>query len=222
MSQKSRCRLTGGAVTFLVALLILVPQATLQRAGVTGAAMAEATSEPSAELQEQAGIKVHGHWTIEVRNPDGSLASRTEFDNALAASGPQFLAQILGRKNTPGEWSIELLGTACGGGTCWILESWNPNTFAYPYFFKTLSVAKVATVPQQKLELRGVAFADQAGQITAVNSATMMCPPTLAPSAACSMTQGAVGTQVTSHTLATPVSVAAGQAVQVTVVISFS
>ena len=29
------------------------------------------------------GIKVHGRWTIEVRNPDGSLVSRQEFDNAL-------------------------------------------------------------------------------------------------------------------------------------------
>ena len=29
------------------------------------------------------GIKVHGRWTIEVRNPDGSLASRHEFQNDL-------------------------------------------------------------------------------------------------------------------------------------------
>ena len=28
------------------------------------------------------GIQVHGHWTIEVTNPDGSLASRTEFERA--------------------------------------------------------------------------------------------------------------------------------------------
>ena len=29
------------------------------------------------------GIKVHGHWTIEVRNPDGSLARHVEFENSL-------------------------------------------------------------------------------------------------------------------------------------------
>lgn len=29
------------------------------------------------------GIKLHGHWTIEVRNRDGSLARHVEFENAL-------------------------------------------------------------------------------------------------------------------------------------------
>lgn len=29
------------------------------------------------------GIKVHGHWTIEVRNSDGSLARHVEFENSL-------------------------------------------------------------------------------------------------------------------------------------------
>jgi hypothetical protein len=29
------------------------------------------------------GIKVHGHWVLEIRNPDGSLASRKEFENSL-------------------------------------------------------------------------------------------------------------------------------------------
>ena len=29
------------------------------------------------------GITVHGHWTIEVRNPDGSLARHVEFENSL-------------------------------------------------------------------------------------------------------------------------------------------
>ena len=29
------------------------------------------------------GIKVHGHWTIEVRNPDGSVATHREFENSL-------------------------------------------------------------------------------------------------------------------------------------------
>jgi len=29
------------------------------------------------------GITVHGHWTIVVRNADGSIVSRQEFENAL-------------------------------------------------------------------------------------------------------------------------------------------
>jgi hypothetical protein len=29
------------------------------------------------------GIKIHGHWTIEIRNPNGSLDKRVEFENAI-------------------------------------------------------------------------------------------------------------------------------------------
>ena len=39
------------------------------------------------------GIKVHGRWTIEVRNPNGSVAGRYEFNNALIFSGGQILAR---------------------------------------------------------------------------------------------------------------------------------
>ena len=28
------------------------------------------------------GIKVHGHWTIEVRDPDGTLVTHREFEKA--------------------------------------------------------------------------------------------------------------------------------------------
>jgi hypothetical protein len=44
------------------------------------------------------GIKVHGHWVVEIRNRDGSLASRHEFENALttgASSGQSALAYLL-------------------------------------------------------------------------------------------------------------------------------
>src|SRR5688500_397291 len=44
----------------------------------------------------QEGITVHGRWVVEVRNPDGTLASRTEFNNALA-SGSQNLVAMLSR-----------------------------------------------------------------------------------------------------------------------------
>jgi len=40
------------------------------------------TAKPTAKGQHE-GIKVHGHWIIEVKNPDGSLAKRVEFENSL-------------------------------------------------------------------------------------------------------------------------------------------
>jgi hypothetical protein len=54
------------------------------------------------------GIKVHGHWTIDVRNPDGSLARHVEFENGLQFSGVDLLPALLGRTASPGAWAIVL------------------------------------------------------------------------------------------------------------------
>ena len=50
----------------------------------------------------QAGITVHGHWTIDVRNKDGALASHTELENALdPVDGPPLLAGFLDGEYVP-------------------------------------------------------------------------------------------------------------------------
>jgi hypothetical protein len=62
------------------------------------------------------GIKVHGHWMIEVKSPEGKLVSHTEFENNLSVNGASsltgFLAQnqatTLEQSYTPGEWGITL------------------------------------------------------------------------------------------------------------------
>ena len=41
------------------------------------------------------GIQVHGHWTMTVSNPDGSVDAVHEFDNALLSSGRNLLARLL-------------------------------------------------------------------------------------------------------------------------------
>jgi len=41
------------------------------------------------------GIQVHGHWTIDVYNPDGSLDDHHEFDNALSEPGVDSLVRLL-------------------------------------------------------------------------------------------------------------------------------
>lgn len=68
------------------------------------------------------GIQVHGHWIIEVKNPDGTLVSHTEFENALspgfpvptggqASSGEAFLSALLtGQVLSPVTWGIFLEG----------------------------------------------------------------------------------------------------------------
>jgi len=41
------------------------------------------------------GIKVHGDWTVEVTNPDGSLATRKQFSNHITEEGFGFLAALM-------------------------------------------------------------------------------------------------------------------------------
>ena len=45
-----------------------------------------AETAPAPDSADGEGIEVHGHWTIEVRNPDGSLDERYEFENALTTT----------------------------------------------------------------------------------------------------------------------------------------
>jgi hypothetical protein len=60
------------------------------------------------------GIKVHGHWVLEVKNPDGKLVERREFNNSLVSggasiSGDQILAALLSGNATPGGLSIAFI-----------------------------------------------------------------------------------------------------------------
>ncbi len=67
------------------------------------------------------GIKIHGHWTIDVRNPDGTLAKHLDFENGLctlsslhlppgsiAVAGDFDLAALLFGNVVPGPWQIVL------------------------------------------------------------------------------------------------------------------
>lgn len=75
----------------------------------------------------QSGIKVHGRWTIVVRNPDGSVASRHEFENSLQLDGATLLPAVLGGFATPGSMVIALgaqsSGGACSSGEVWVFNS---------------------------------------------------------------------------------------------------
>jgi hypothetical protein len=98
--------------------------ALMPAAGVAAPGRANAAAKPGSGGMRE-GIKVHGHWTIEVRKPNGKLISHTEFENSLIPGGggavlPLFLAQNATQYTsnstgfdsyTPGEWGI-LLGDA--------------------------------------------------------------------------------------------------------------
>jgi hypothetical protein len=74
----------------------------------------EKPAKPDARGKSE-GIKVHGHWVIEIRNPDGSLASRHELENALTTGGQAALARLLLPGSFTSNWDIELGLTAANG-----------------------------------------------------------------------------------------------------------
>jgi len=60
-------------------------QAAPAKAKATAPVAQTVAKKPATKGQSE-GIRVHGHWVIEVKNPDGSLAKRVEFENSLVTS----------------------------------------------------------------------------------------------------------------------------------------
>ncbi|MGA9304167.1 MAG: hypothetical protein WBW31_02060 [Candidatus Sulfotelmatobacter sp.] len=76
------------------------------------------------------GIQVHGHWTIVVRNPDGTVAARQEFENTLdPIEGADLLTGLLSGEYAAEGFYIDLYaanGGICGGTDCGIYDSRTP------------------------------------------------------------------------------------------------
>jgi hypothetical protein len=113
-------RIRSSSLTLAAILALAISAARICRAQTaatpkpTPAASREANN--SAQKGQSEGIKVHGHWTIEVRNSDGTLATHREFENSLATAsnaggnGAGILAALLGRVVSAGSWNIALTG----------------------------------------------------------------------------------------------------------------
>jgi hypothetical protein len=185
------------------------------------------------------GIKVHGHWTIEVRNPDGSVVTHREFENSLQSSGGTSLASILAGTASPGMWEIRLNGNPSAPSpcppaptgfrflpandtSCVILSS----VFALSASSASSNVFPNLTVNSSgtgQLVLNGNAIASRDGGVAIVSSYLGSCFPSMPPST-CGQTLQLMPPQFTAVTLspAQVVQVTAGQTIAVTVNISFS
>ncbi len=197
-------------VALVFGLAPLAEAQTLAAKGKPVAAKAKspATAKPSGAQHE--GIKVHGHWIIEVRNPDGTLVSHHEFENALDPSSGQLLPTVLLGLMVAdlNSWRIRV-GDACGSSSapapCTIPVT--PNPF----------VPNSTTVFSGTLELAGSTTASRDATITRVETVVDFNP-----------VQGAIllsprpNTVFTDRILSSTVNVVTGQIVQVKVVISFS
>ncbi len=182
------------------------------------------SSAPAGSPEE--GIKVHGHWTIEVRNPDGSLAERREFENEY--TGKWTLAKFLARQDSVGGWRIGLEdwplydhpfldGSTPHAG--YIVESSHTATDAF--FFKNLTVTTPTDAGDPnwcKLVLSGTATAQRDGKINNVYTNVVGLAPHLPPSSS----YDGHFIPFTNTYIDIPVNLSNGQQIAVTVVISFS
>ena len=180
------------------------------------------------------GVKVHGHWTIDVRNPDGTLASHRDFENSLQSSGAADLVGSLSRSSVTGLWLVVLAGSAsapspCNNpstGFCLMAEPTEaPGTFDS----RNLAFSVPTTGPNSgKIVLTGSLTATASGAIALVSTELDVCAVGVLP-ANCNLSNALPSTAFTVFTAFVfaannqpNVPVVVGQLVQVTVVISFS
>ena len=183
----------------------------------------------SASAQGSEGVRVRGHWVVEVRNPDGTLVERREFDNALVPGGASLLAQFL-TGSVPARWTVELgvYGGAtpiCNGGTlngftqnnCLVIDKTATTPPTGTAVFPTLTASLGGNSDQVVLTGNATAIVD--GQIAFVATRQGSCGTFTAPA---SYTPAGTVLQFTVHDITpTPISVSAGQIVQFTVNLSF-
>lgn len=213
-------------------LAVLVGAATTVTAQ---GAPAKPASSPGSE-----GIQVHGNWTIDVRQADGTLMERREFKNALTDDGKTGLLQLLAGFRAGGEWAVGLLGGSAGqlppcgapgSNVCFIRES------ASAPWASQLTLKYVDSFTG--LELSGHITADRDGRIGIVSTRMHPCRFNIPETPVCRNPQSdAIATPVppgsdfpfvfTLHELKgltnsdKPIDVVQGQIVQIKVVISFS
>ena len=191
---------------------------------------------PALAAQTREGVRVRGHWVIEVRNPDGTLVKRREFDNSLAPGGARLMAQYFAGF-PPALWTIELgvyggNTSPCHGGTyngttlnhCFIVDPAATQLPTGTSVFPTLHSA-ISQTFNDRLVLTGNATARVAGDIVYVATRQASCLATTAPvdcKVAGTVQQFTVHDLVNAQGQSDPLAIAAGQIVQVTVTLSFS
>jgi len=208
---------------YAAAILVVVAAIALGLVlGLTGGGRKQSTEGAQASLASAGmpseGIQVHGHWTIDVKNPDGSLASHNEFENALEPTGVAELARLLARLETPGAWSVLVQG-----GSDWvrIKDASCPHNTPSPgsTVFYTLTCAVIGSGASSVLELHGTAQAVATANFTYVETFMSYCGNTVPPSQCiCAINEN----RITHKDLPQPIPVQIGQQIIVTVDISFS
>lgn len=198
---------------------------------------AEAAPKPAAEEAKKKGsgegIQVHGHWTIEVKDPDGKVATHREFENSLTSGGASILADLLLGYAVNGGFSVSLNETPTGGGPVVGLAINSPVGVCNPVAGPCALTLASGPIPGG-LSLSGQVTSSPTnpvpgGSITAVFTEALLCANTASPATPSTVTTvspaGCTNPNtfgiLTSTSPSPAVPVLAGQTVAVTVLITF-
>ena len=167
-----------------------------------------------------AGIVVHGSWTLTVR-AHGRVVAKRQFENALTQpTGTETLAAIFARQEVPAKWGIVVLdspgrrGICASGRPCLISEAGVASVDAPNLVVEGMSNEAGGS---GKIRLRGSIAAVQDGQITNVATSMGVCATT---GSFCRDPD--TSSLFTSKRLSAPLQLQAGQQLAVSVVFSFS
>jgi hypothetical protein len=176
------------------------------------------------------GIKVHGHWTFEIYNPDGSFDKKVEFENALTTVGGDFILNVLngGIVRNYG-WNITITGPTtvgpCLDGSsssreCFITSETGTDTSAE--FHNLTHVIELFPITELILSGSFVATNGSNASIGNVQTDILSCSnPSVRTQTDCTGSGDVKNTILfTAKALNTAVTVSTGQLVQITVKIS--
>jgi hypothetical protein len=189
------------------------------------------------------GIHVHGHWAIDVRNSDGTLAEHRDFENSYTGTA---LPALLGGTNSPADVAIVFTAQSNFQGGCTVVPpgpAGEPNfcvigvntnvgtslTEGCPYVGcfsgATNSLVSVAG-GYSALVVTGTIVASQNGAIGTVGTAVGTCyagnASGLSPVSPQTCTESANGQQRLTQTSIPILNVTSGQILTLKVTITFS
>jgi hypothetical protein len=193
-------------------------------------------------------LKMHGHWVIDIKNSDGTLAHHHEFENSIQYDGQNYLIGLMSGYGAAGPWEIYFSSTGAVAGTSPCNSAQYPycaivySTTAQPGLFVCNGLYTCApglTITPTfgvgpTLTLAGSITATQTGSIGFVGTGMNACGgaagtngyptaiSTVTPAACYASTTSSFSGTATSTSLGSPIPVAGGQIIQVTVVLSFS
>jgi hypothetical protein len=212
--------------------------------------IASSPAKPAAEEEDEnsspskpgvEGIKVHGHWILDLKDKDGKVLEHRDFHNSLTLSGGDTLAKLITGLAVGSALQIQAGGFIIYRGDIANhgLPSCNanpPNAACVPNLTVTYTRFDVPNnIPGSFVTLNGSITPTTATTVSSVTTSAMICqsptipvPSTLvtespARCAANDLDSGLITSNglFTSATI-TPINVAAGQTLAITVVLSFS